>query len=85
VTVGRATARLARRTAIGGERASPLSPLVRNAGEFDLFYDTVYVPFARSRFDEAAAVRGRSLLRRVALGPGGTILLVGQDGRHLAA
>ena len=32
--------------------------------DFDLFYDSMYVPFARARFQDAAVVRSREALRR---------------------
>jgi hypothetical protein len=50
----------------------------------DLFYDTMYVPYARWRFGEAAALRDRRLLRHLALSPAGTLLWIEQDGRRLA-
>ena len=58
--------------------------MTRDRAAFELFYDTMYVPYARSRFGDAVALRDRRSLRRVALGRGGTILWVEQGGRRIA-
>jgi hypothetical protein len=50
--------------------------------DFDLFYDSMYVPFARTRFQDAAVVRSREALRRRLRN--GSLFWVEQAGRPVA-
>ena len=50
--------------------------------DFDLFYESMYVPFARARFDDAAVVRPREALRRRLRQ--GALFWVEQAGRPVA-
>lgn len=55
----------------------------RDRASFDLFYETMYLPFARTRFGEAAFIRDRRTLQRVL--DRGAILWIEQDGHRVAA
>jgi Acetyltransferase (GNAT) domain len=55
----------------------------RDAGSLDLFYETMYLPFASTKFGEAAQILDRGSMRRAL--EHGTLLWIEQDGRPVAA
>jgi hypothetical protein len=66
-----------------GVRRAGLAPRQsEDPRDFDLFYDSMYVPFARARFEDAAVVRSREALRRRLRK--GSLFWVEQAGRPVA-